>query len=228
MLTELGNGEYSTSQDGLRGTVGRTYKLRVELKNGEIYESTPVLMQPKPVIDTIYAEISKKDYMELNSYGKPIFKKLDGLQIYADIHGDDEIDFIRTSGIYIYQRLHYYFIGPRIKIWVYCWIPTGFNDSPYAKQMIEKEGTKMLKSAEIGFLPYPQTNSPVDDTGKLCFGLFDVVAGAFKYTAFRWRPGNAYYLSINLEDYDMPESAGCQDSFPPDFWISVKKFYESE
>jgi hypothetical protein len=54
-LTYTKGGFYLSKVDGIRGEVGRSYSVRVELSNGKIYESIPEYMAPAPDIDTLYA-----------------------------------------------------------------------------------------------------------------------------------------------------------------------------
>ncbi len=55
-LTYTQGGTYVTSVDGIRGEVGKSYSVRIELANGKVYESTPDYLAAVPEIDTIYAE----------------------------------------------------------------------------------------------------------------------------------------------------------------------------
>ena len=53
-------GWYETEDKNLRGIVGNTYTLNITLADGTQYESTPVLMQDVPQIDSVYFEESTK------------------------------------------------------------------------------------------------------------------------------------------------------------------------
>lgn len=55
-LREVSKGVYQTRPDGLRGIVGRVYKVSVELLSGEIYESTPDTLLAGGDIDSLYAK----------------------------------------------------------------------------------------------------------------------------------------------------------------------------
>lgn len=54
ILTELSRGIYSTSPNGIRGTVGRVYTIRFEVGDGRIYESRPDTLYPTGGVDSIY------------------------------------------------------------------------------------------------------------------------------------------------------------------------------
>ncbi|CAD5250896.1 MULTISPECIES: DUF4249 domain-containing protein [unclassified Imperialibacter] len=55
-LSYTKGGTYETKADGIRGEVGRSYSVRIELSDGKVYESVPELLPAVPPIDTIYAE----------------------------------------------------------------------------------------------------------------------------------------------------------------------------
>lgn len=54
ILRELSRGIYSTSPNGIRGTVGRAYTIRFEVGDGRIYESKPDTLYPTGKVDSIY------------------------------------------------------------------------------------------------------------------------------------------------------------------------------
>jgi hypothetical protein len=53
-LAEGENGEYWTDPSTFRGEVGRSYTLNIFTPNGDEYESSPCLMYPATVIDSLY------------------------------------------------------------------------------------------------------------------------------------------------------------------------------
>jgi hypothetical protein len=69
-LVEATAGIYVTKPDGIRGTVGRTYSLHVELKDGRIYESVPDTLLESGSIDNLYAEFTEEKTPEnVSAYG---------------------------------------------------------------------------------------------------------------------------------------------------------------
>ncbi|MFM9838491.1 MAG: DUF4249 domain-containing protein [Cyclobacteriaceae bacterium] len=54
ILSEPNQGTYQTSVNGMRGVVGRVYKLRIELFNGKIYESLPDTLTASGRMDSVY------------------------------------------------------------------------------------------------------------------------------------------------------------------------------
>lgn len=53
-LTEVGNGIYQTNPTGIRGEIGKSYKVKIELRDGSIFESIPETISPAGVVDSIY------------------------------------------------------------------------------------------------------------------------------------------------------------------------------
>ncbi len=92
-LTFTGNaGTYVTSVDGIRGVVGRSYTLRIELGDGKVYESYPELMPAVPGIDTLYAE-----YRDVS--GTFVQGEFD---VYLDTN-----DPVETDNYYLWKWKHY-------------------------------------------------------------------------------------------------------------------------
>lgn len=54
ILREVKQGLYKTDSIGLRGKIGDVYRLKVELRDGKIYESKPDTLSPSGKIDSIY------------------------------------------------------------------------------------------------------------------------------------------------------------------------------
>jgi len=65
------NDEYQTSQNGMRGVVGRAYSLRVELRDGRIYESKPDTLIAAGKLDSIYFNFREKK--DLNGGSEYLF-----------------------------------------------------------------------------------------------------------------------------------------------------------
>ncbi len=62
-LDETAGGWYETADKQLKGKVGNTYMLEITTTDGRMYESTPVLMQAAPNIDSIYFEEGQVSYI---------------------------------------------------------------------------------------------------------------------------------------------------------------------
>lgn len=84
-LTKNDKGAYQTKANGIQGTVGRAYKLRIELPNGRVYETIPDTLKPTGVIDEIDPEIVS--YKDANDHVQHAF------DIFFDSHAEPTSDF---------------------------------------------------------------------------------------------------------------------------------------
>ena len=66
-LEDTGNGLYMNDDINLKGKVGNTYMLTIATADGEMYESTPVLMESAPKIDSFYYEEGQVNFIENQS-----------------------------------------------------------------------------------------------------------------------------------------------------------------
>ncbi|MFN8806019.1 MAG: DUF4249 domain-containing protein [Bacteroidota bacterium] len=60
VLTEVVPGTYQTSVNGIRGVVGRSYVLKIETRDGKVYESIPDKLSAGGSIDQLYASFETK------------------------------------------------------------------------------------------------------------------------------------------------------------------------
>lgn len=68
-LVRVQNGIYRTSSNGIQGTVGRAYKLKIGMLDGRVYESEPDTLFPGGTVDSVYHEfVSSKDLEGKTNY----------------------------------------------------------------------------------------------------------------------------------------------------------------
>ena len=65
VLSEVNEGTYQTSANGMRGEVGRAYRLRVELFTGQVYESKSDTIPSPGNLDSVYYKFEKGEVGEL-------------------------------------------------------------------------------------------------------------------------------------------------------------------
>jgi hypothetical protein len=166
ILTETGNGRYYSDKNGIRGTAGRIYTLHVELPDGSIYESSPVLMQPPKKIDTIYAEIGEKEFTSRNSYGELSIYKEGGLYVYADMNSKtgDRLFFRFYSRVVSQSQYTIYYPAPLAPVDVYCWYTWSLNDMVNVKSTVPFKYEQVIEKHNLGFLPYRYNSAWQDDT----------------------------------------------------------------
>jgi hypothetical protein len=69
-LVEISQGVYQTNPNGIRGEVGRAYKLRVQLLDGRVYESTMDTLKSYGSIDSVYHQfVVETDLDGVTNYG---------------------------------------------------------------------------------------------------------------------------------------------------------------
>jgi len=70
VLTQIKQGVYQTDPAGIQGKVGRSYRVRIELLDGKIYESIPETLQASGDIESVYFDYNEsKDSNGANTYG---------------------------------------------------------------------------------------------------------------------------------------------------------------
>lgn len=136
MLKSKGNGIYKTDSLLFTGVVGRTYVLHITTIEDEEYESSPVLMQPVPEIDSIYF---KKDQKLINNNSETC----EGITIYLDSKTGDRGKYYRWS----YDET-WKFRVPYPKVFDY--VHTADPDLPRFDQLKDPKETCWKKSKSDG------------------------------------------------------------------------------
>jgi hypothetical protein len=123
-LNIVNYGIYKTDSLEFRGIIGKTYVLRVQTRDGEVYESEPCLMRSVPEIDSIYFD---KD-QQLADNGTVNLK---GLSIYLDTkegvsNSYYRWDFVETWKYNIpipkrYEYINKDFMPPVTNVQEVCW-----------------------------------------------------------------------------------------------------------
>src|SRR5258708_2831331 len=76
VLSEIDKGIYQTDSAGIRGIIGRVYKLSIELFDGRTYESKPDSLMSPGKLDSLYFEFNKTGKISdlgYNDYGFDIY-----------------------------------------------------------------------------------------------------------------------------------------------------------
>jgi hypothetical protein len=73
-LVEISQGIYQTNPNGIRGEVGRAYKVRIQLLDGRIYESVLDTLKSYGSMDSVYHEfVEEKNLDGVTNYGFNVF-----------------------------------------------------------------------------------------------------------------------------------------------------------
>jgi Domain of unknown function (DUF4249) len=80
VLTEQEAGTYQTKTGGIQGIIGRSYFIKIETAEGNIYESVPDMMNPVGELDSLYYEMETIQPIDQpTQYGLRIFIDTQGL-----------------------------------------------------------------------------------------------------------------------------------------------------
>jgi len=107
-LTESGPGTYVTDLNGIQGTPGRSYQIKIQSPNGNSYQSDFELMNQAIAIDTLYPKLEFKQ----DPY---LIHDMAGYQFYVDTEPSD------VDSVYFFWRLThtYQYQADFIIRWIY-------------------------------------------------------------------------------------------------------------
>jgi hypothetical protein len=188
-LPEESAGSYRPASDEFKGVTGRTYALHVITSDGNEYESDPVRINEKAVIDSLYAQAGELDIILYNPDGEPYMDKIrEGLHLYADVTGTtNSTAYCRfnTSVIRLYGYLVNTFGG---SVSYYVWDSPSVVDNFYSVDYTNSDhGRQILSEHKIGYLPW---NFPED-----------LPPNAFSVTTYYVLILKVYSISAEAYDY---------------------------
>jgi hypothetical protein len=143
VLKQTGAGIYQTQSGGIQGVIGREYYIRVEMENGNVFESRPDKMNPVGAVDSIY--------YDFESYQPETEPTAYRYRIYIDAHTTPEADNHfrwKFNGTYVVETLPQY---------THClgtpctWCPAKCSGYEW---VIDKDGRRVLKE---GYAYNPET-----------------------------------------------------------------------
>ena len=171
ILTEMEPGTYQTKVSGIHGVVGRSYSVKIETKDGRIFESIPDTMSPVGELDDLYYEF--ESYLPLNDQTRY------GFRIYIDASGVPDMDnlvrwkFTAVAEVDADPKLHVYDSKgcspdpPICSGWISgefglqkvsenctcctCWV-TRYEDKPHVSDNRFVSNGK-AKRIEVGYIP---------------------------------------------------------------------------
>ena len=154
------NGDYVSDSTKFTAVPGKSYTLRIETQEGDIYESSVQKMENEFTPDSVYAII---DYIEYISRFNQILKTIHGAKIYANISSKSGLlpsfRFYSELSIQYFYDLRIYTEYPPPLYSFYCWqlerIEQGVNlvDKYFVSQNFE------ISNQELYFI---DNNSVID------------------------------------------------------------------
>ena len=95
---------------------GRSYSLIIQMPNGEIYKSAPQLMTPAVIIDSIYGNVTNKEYLYLNDLGELTTKMAFGSESFVDLrYLSDTVVQFRSDNTIMKCYSYWYWYTPEMK-----------------------------------------------------------------------------------------------------------------
>jgi hypothetical protein len=188
-LLEESPGSYKPASDEFKGVSGRIYTLHIVTPDGNEYESDPVRINEKAVIDSLYAQAGELDIILYNPDGEPYMDKIrEGLHLYADVSGTISSTIycrFNTSVIRLYSYLVNTFGGA---VSYYVWDSPSAVDDFYSVDFTNADhGRQILPEHKIGYLPwnFPENLPP----------------NAFSVTTYYVLIMKVYSISAEVYDY---------------------------
>ncbi|MGE0587536.1 MAG: DUF4249 family protein [Cyclobacteriaceae bacterium] len=171
VLAGIGSGVYQTKPDGIRGEIGKKYKIKIELLDGSIFESTPEEVLPVDSIDQLsYTFQSFKPLQGPTQYGFKVF--MDTKNRYGPVRW-------RFTGTYVVETFPQFRLSPRVcRMGIpdpppcsgyrrtasntienfasctccICWVSEN-EPKPYlSDEVIASDGT--FKNIDVGYIPF--------------------------------------------------------------------------
>ncbi len=171
ILTEIEPGTYQTKVGGIQGVIGLSYSVKIETKDGRIFESLPDTMSPIGELDDLYYEF--ESFIPLNDQERY------GFRFYIDASGVPDTDnlvrwkFTAVAEIDADPKLHVFDSKgcrpdpPICSGWIFgefglekvsenctcctCWV-TRYEDKPHVSDNRFVSNSK-AKRIEVGFIP---------------------------------------------------------------------------
>jgi hypothetical protein len=162
-LLEESAGLYEPSSDEFKGVIGRVYTLHINTPDGNEYESAPVKINERPVIDSIYARTGELEVISYNPDGEYITKTKihEGFYLFTDLSAEtDSTVFYRfnTSVIKLFSNINLNAITPT---YLYKWeAPVAIDDFFSVDVTIMNNGRQILPEHKIGYLQWIDYHPP--------------------------------------------------------------------
>ncbi len=173
-------GNYYSDTSEFTAMPGRSYSLAIKMPNGDSYESTPQLLTTPPVIDSIYGNITNKNYLFTNELGELTTKMAYGSETFLDLsYQSDSILQFRFENTLMKCFSYWYWYTPEMKAAyvpfpppnpctsvacpyvVYNWNKFSLNANLNLTSKTHDFTTKQLKNNSVCFFPFDNSFYPI-------------------------------------------------------------------
>lgn len=142
-LIALGEGVYKFQKQEVKGEVGESYYLEIELKDGRRYRSMPELLNAAPPIDSLTFKINR--FEEPNDLGRVVARLEFQLFVNSTINPEGKNNFLlwETEHIYAFEQPYLYYIA--FSKSVICYVREPINE----QQIYVLDGNDFTANAPI-------------------------------------------------------------------------------
>lgn len=152
-LYEDSIGYYLPATNDYKGEIGTIYTLSVSI-NGEDYESLPIRLNEKPIVDSLYAQPVTREAYTYNASGELISEIQEGLILVADLHSEHDSTYYRFNTKVLHEIIYTDASNPMQPLNVWEW-HTALLDNNYSVDQIFLNNSRyVLPEHQIGFLEY--------------------------------------------------------------------------
>jgi hypothetical protein len=156
-LLEESAGSYKPASDEFKGVIGRVYTLHVNTPDGNEYESVPVKINERPVIDSIYAHTGELEVISYDPNGEPYTseKIREGLYVFTDLSAETNSSVYYRFNTSVTKLYLYFTPTMTATIATYVWERPAVIDDFYSVDFsISNNGRQILPEHKIGYLPW--------------------------------------------------------------------------
>jgi len=190
-LPEESAGSYKPASAEFKGVIGRIYTLHVNTPDGNEYESDPVKINERPVIDSLYARLGELDVFSYNPDGEPVTRSKiqNGFYLFTDLSAEtNSTVYYRFNTSVI--RLFNYLIQPPWApqaYFIYIWEHPVVIDDIYSIDFTTADnGRQILPEHKIGYLqwidnPPPYALSSSASPWVVILKVYAISAGVYDY-----------------------------------------------
>lgn len=167
ILTETEQtGIYTATDAAFTGRVGSVYTLEVETEDGSIYASNPVMMPPKPSVDSFYVEPVFRTVYWYSSHGRLRTYEKVGLSVCTRIEEEASPEhYYRFRTRAVRQVVYTKWPGTMMATTGYYWTVFYTNEIFDTKQSELLNNQQVVDKHESGFLEEPESFTiDVEDT----------------------------------------------------------------
>jgi hypothetical protein len=159
---------------------GRSYTLFIEMPNGDSYESSAQKLTPPASIDSVYGDITNKEYLYNNALGQTTTKMVSGSETFMDLsYNSDSIIQFRFDNTLMKCYSYWYWYTPEMKdsgVWfpppnpcfekacpyvIYAWQKFFTNTTINLSNTTNNFISKLMKNSSVCFFPFDNAFFPI-------------------------------------------------------------------